>query len=378
MTTNTNGVKMGLLGAGTLVVAHMIGMIDLVALPVWVGALQGQFGFSLQQAGGLATLFLLGAVLASVVLATRLNGLDRKMVAVLGFGAAAAVFFAASLRSDFGSLAALHALAGVAVGAGLSMVHGAIGRAENPHRLFATAGIALGLFAILFLAIAPQILIAQGGPALFVIFAAVMAVAALAALIGFPSIPPAPEAVASAPFSRAVWLVIIGISLMTFNQAMVFSFVEVIGSGRGFAKEQVLGVLIALGLINFILAAPLAAILEKRLSAFSVVQAGPIVQAVLAVAVTSIAVFAAWAFAASIFVAVQIFTHTFGFGLLARLDASGRAVAATPAMLMIGSALGPFVGGALSQNLGFGTLGAAAVVVGLAATLSFRSAKAAA
>ncbi len=375
-TPNTNA-SIGALGLGALIIAHLAGMIDLVALPVWVGALQERFGFSLQQAGGLATLFLLGAVLASAVVAPRLNRLPQKMVAVLGFGGAALAFFAASTRSDFGTLAALHAAAGVAVGAALSMVHGAMGRAANPHRVFAMAGIALGLFAIIFLAIAPQIIIASGGPALFVIFGGVMVIAALASLIGYPTLTAAPTAADMAPFSRAVWFVIIGVSLMTFNQAMVFSFVEVIGGARGFAKEAVLGVLIALGLVNFILAAPLAAILEKRLPAFGVVQAGPAVQAILALIVTSAGAFQIWAPAAAVFVAVQIFTHTFAFGLLARLDTSGRAVAATPAMLMIGAALGPFVGGALSQNLGFGALGVAAVIVAAASIFSFTRAKSA-
>ena len=60
---------------------------------------------------------------------------------------------------------------------------------------------------------------------------------------------------------------------------------------------------------------------------------------------------------------MQIFTNVFAFGLLARLDPTGRAVAATPAMLMIGAALGPVVGGTLGQTLGFGALGIAAVIV---------------
>ncbi len=41
-----------------LMVAHCAGMVDLVALPVWVGALIAQYKFAPQQAGGLATLFL--------------------------------------------------------------------------------------------------------------------------------------------------------------------------------------------------------------------------------------------------------------------------------------------------------------------------------
>ncbi|MCB1361749.1 MAG: hypothetical protein KDJ96_12055, partial [Rhodobacteraceae bacterium] len=168
---------------------------------------------------------------------------------------------------------------------------------------------------------------------------------------------------AATRWRRSVWLVIIGVSLMTFNQAMVFSFVEVMGGTHGFTHEAVLGVLIAIGVVNFLIPAPLAAILEKRLDAHGVTIAGPLVQAILALIVTMVAVFPVWAVAASVFVGVQIFTHTFAFGLLARLDPTGRAVAATPAMLMIGAALGPVVGGTLGQTLGFGALGIAAVIV---------------
>lgn len=370
-------MKLGIAGSLALIVAHVAGMIDLVALPVWVGALQERYGFSLQQSGGLVTLFLLGVVVASVILAPRFNRINQKAVTVTGFAVATLAFLAASTQTAFAPLAGLHAVAGLSVGAALSMVHGAIGRAENPHRLFAFAGLGLGLFAVVFLGAVPQIMIVSGGPALFLAFAAVMAVATLASLALFKAPGAAPEEADRKPFSRAVWFLIFGISLMTFNQAMVFSFVEVIGGARGFSKEAVLAVLIALGFVNLV-PAPLAAVLERRLPGFSVVRAGPLVQAVLALLVTSVTVFPVWAPAAAVFVSVQIFTHTFAFGLLARIDASGRAVAATPAMLMIGSALGPFIGGALSQNLGFGALGIAAVVVAAASWLCFSTAKASA
>ena len=311
----------------------------------------------------MATLFLFGAVVASLVLAPRLNRLNQRLVSAAGFAAAAIAFFLASTQTAFWPLAALHLLAGLSVGAALSMVHGTIGRSANPHQLFAAAGIALGLFAIVFLGAVPQVLISSGGPALFQVFGGVMAVAAVVCALLFPNPGPAPEEHATAPFTKAVWFLIFGVSLMTFNQAMVFSFVEVIGKARGFAPEAVLGVLIALGIVNFIFPAPGAALLEKRISAFRVVQFGPAVQAVLALVVTMATVFPIWGAASAVFVAVQIFTHTFAFGLLARLDTSGRAVAATPAMLMTGSMLGPIVGGALGQNLGFGALGIAAVIV---------------
>lgn len=58
-----------------------------------------------------------------------------------------------------------------------------------------------------------------------------------------------------------------------------------------------------------------------------------------------------------------LFTHTFAFGLLARLDPTGRAVAATPAMLMVGAAIAPFLGGTLVKFIGFGAIGYAAIAL---------------
>ena len=76
-------------GRVALMVAHCAGMIDLVALPVWVGALIAQYGFSPAQAGGLATLFLIGAVVSSLVCAPRFNKIDARLMAAVGFALAA-------------------------------------------------------------------------------------------------------------------------------------------------------------------------------------------------------------------------------------------------------------------------------------------------
>src|SRR5450830_1301727 len=54
-----------------LMLAHCAGMLDLVALPVWVGTLVSAYHLDPQQAGGLATLFLVGAVFSSLAVAPR-------------------------------------------------------------------------------------------------------------------------------------------------------------------------------------------------------------------------------------------------------------------------------------------------------------------
>lgn len=369
-----SGQKFGAAAALALVVGHFSGMLDLVALPVWVGALVERFGFSQQESGFVVTLYLLGAVAASCFAAPRLNKVNQKVVTTAGFALAGVAFIVAYTQSGFVELAIAHLLGGVSVGMALSMVHGTMGRSHNPHRLYAMANIAVGLLAIILLGALPQLLIAYGGAVLFLVFGCVMFFAALITGLMFPSNLGVVEQV-KVPFTRAAWLTIFAISIMTFNQAMVFSFVEIIGKARGFSPESVLAVLIALGFVNFLVPAPLAAVLQTRISATTATQIGPIVQAVLALIVTMSASFYIWAPAAAIFVAVQIFTHTFAFGHLAKLDPTGRAVAATPAMLMIGAALGPLVGGALGQNFGYAALGIAAVFVGLTSASLFAKAR---
>lgn len=361
-------------GRIALMIAHCAGMVDLVALSVWVGALIAHYGFDPQQAGGLPTLFLSGAVLASIALAPRIQHLNGRWVAGTGFGISALAFWSAAGTTDYTQLALLHGIAGVAAGAALSVTHGTIARSANPHRLFAIVGMALGVFAVFFLAGTPKLIEAQGGPALFFAFAGVMAVGAVASLLAFPSsVSDASQALPAAkpaPLPKVVWFGIVGISCMTVVQAMIFSFLEGVGTHRGFERAAINGVLIALGLVN-LLPAALAALLQKKLSARKVLLAGPVVQLALAAAIMVSPLFGPYAFGAAFLAAVMIFTHTFAFGLLARLDASGRALTGTPAMLMVGSAIGPFLGGTLVKGFGYEALAMAAGCLAAIAVFCF-------
>lgn len=363
-------------GKAVLTLAHVAGMVDMVALPLWIGALIQHYQYSAPQAGITVTLFLLGVVVASVVLAPRFNRLPRRIATAGGFALAALAFFFASRQpvaaASFQMLAALHVLAGLGVGCALSFTHGSIGRSANPHRLFAVANVVLGIFAVFFLGGVPQLIAAQGAAMFFNVVWVVMALAAVVTALAFPSVPETAAAAATretlslVKIPRAAWFAVFVVICLTLNQAMVFSFVERIGADRGFGADKVNGVLIALGLVN-LLPGALAALLQKKWSPFAVGMGGPIGQAVLALTMSSALTFVPYAVSAALYVSMVIFTHIFIFGLLSKLDPSGRAVAATPAMMMIGSCIGPALGGAIVQGLGYPGLGWAACVVALVA-----------
>lgn len=356
-----------------LLITHVAGMIDLVALPVWVGTLVQHYALDFEQAGLTVTSFLLGVVAASLLLAPLFNRLPRRLIAIGGYGTAAAAFFAAAHGTGSANLIVLHLIAGAGVGCGLSMTHGAIGRSNNPHRLFAIVGTALGLFAVAFYGAVPALIAARGGQVLFTVIGTLMAVAALASVM-FPQTPGdagrVPAAAQSAPITPATWYALAGLVCLTLNQATIFSFVERIGVDRGFGQDRVNLVLAVVGIVNLFPAA-LAGLLQRRLSPLTVAIAAPVVQSGLAIAITSSTVFPPYAAAASVFAFVMIFAHTFLFGLIARLDPTGRATASMPAVLMIGSALGPALAGTVSQRLGFGGLGVCAVCVAVVGILCF-------
>lgn len=359
-------------GRTALMVAHCAGMVDLVALPVWVGVLISGYGLDPQQAGGLATLFLIGAVAGSLLVAPRSVRLPAGATAAGGFAVAALAFGLAGQVDHYLVMAVLHVIAGLSAATALSVTHATIGRSSNPHRLFAIVGFALGVFGIVFMGGVPKLIAALGAPALFWCFAGIMALAACVAALDFPvshadgaAMPRQGGAV-----PRSVWLAAIGISCMALVQAMMFAFVERIGSDRGFGAAAVAGVLIALGFVNLV-PAPLAAFLQQRVRPRTVMVCGPIVQALLALLMTQSQGFIPYAAGAMFFAAVMIFTHTFAFGLLAALDPSGRAVGATPAMLMVGAALGPILGGTVVKLAGYQSLGFAAVFIAACAVACF-------
>lgn len=360
-------------GRIALMAGHCAGMVDLVALPIWVGALVAHYRFDPQQAGMLASLFLIGAVLASLVVAPRINRLNGRLVATIGFGVTAGGFTFASTTTEFGPLAVVHGLCGMAAGAALSVTHGTVARSGHPHRLFAMLGISLGIFAVVFMAATPGLVTKVGGPALFLVFAGVMLIGALAAAVAFPAsddVTASCAVVAQTPFPISVWFGIVGISCMSLVQAMTFSFLERVGNDRGFGPEAVHGVLVAIGLVA-LLPPLLAAVLEKRISARSVMIVGALLQSLLCIVVMNSRTFMPYAVAASLFAPVLIFTHVFTFGMLAKLDPSGRAMAATPAMVMLGAAIGPFLGGTLVKVFGYGAIGGAALTIGVIAAMAF-------
>ena len=371
-----------LLGRIVLMLGHVGGMLDLVVLPLWVGGLIGTYGFSPPEAGGLVTLFLVGVLASNLVLSRRFGRLPNRTIVTVGYGIAAACFFLMTRASPgggmgvFGQLAGLHIVAGVGIGAGLSCVHGTIARSRNPHRSFAIANLGVGVFAIAFFAATPPLMEKIGVNAVFLAIVGILIAGTIAAALAFPEPEEAPVArvssrpVLSGGVGSALVLGFAGVVLWQTAQALTNSFVERIGISDGFALTTI-GAMFAINGFVALLAPALAGLTEKKLLPVLVATGALILHGLCSVTLTRTGLFGVYTAAFMLMIFVTIFGHTFVFGLFARLDPSGRMNASTPSMLMLGTAIGPFLGGTVVQAAGYPALGLTSASIAFAGAVCF-------
>ncbi len=370
-------------GKLVLLLGNVAGMVDLVALPLWISGLMQSFHLDPQQAGLQVTFYIFGVFIASVVLSPVFHRISPRLCATFGFALAACGFLILQAGSSSMLITSLaHAMAGIGAGTGLSSVHGTIGQSAMPDRLFAFASFGVGLLAIPFFVIVPRYMQDGGVQFLFAVLGILMFLAALVSAIAFPT----PVALAgsgavpkplkhhtvrlSAALRRGVMLAFIGVALMATGQAMAFSFVDRLGAWRGFAPEMVARVFIISGLIN-LFAPVVAALLQRHVNATRAAMVALTCHAVLTFTAMHAVSYSLFLAASASFVFFIIFGHTFMFGLIARLDPSGRASASTPAMLMIGSAIGPVAGGTFVKYLGYPSLGIVTAFLALSSAACF-------
>lgn len=346
-----------------LVAGHISGLIFLVCLPLWITALTTGYSYSPSQAGLLPTTFLVGAVITSLITSIKFSAISSRLLAPSCFAISAVAFYVIKQTPDYFTLLILHFIAGASLGIGISIVHGTMGGTQNAHKTFAIAGFGLGVGSIAILAIVPQLTATIGYGSFFLCFSILCTFTSVVMFIFMPT--PSRKVIAKRPSSSmplTVYFAILGLIGMGFIQNMVFSFLVEVGYARAFYPISIERMLIALGVIN--LFPPIfAALLQTRFSALRVAKIGCVLMGLIGVCIFTATNFWVYAIPACCFVGVMIFCHTFIFGFMAKHDASGRSVSATPAILMAGAALAPIVAGLLVEHLGYHAIAYACIAL---------------
>ena len=374
-----------LLGRIVLLFGHVAGMLDLVILPLWVGGMMTTHHLEPQEAGGVVTLFLVGALASNSVLARMFGRLRNRAVVVAGYSIAAFAFFGlihvplGLAATPLVQLGVLHLIAGLGIGAGLSCVHGTIARGVSPHRTFAIVNFGVGIFAVLFFALTPPFMAKIGVNAVFYAVFSLIVCATVLSALAFPTPPgvtvsrvatSTPRSGAATQIATALAIGFVGVVLLQTAQAITNSFAERIGAFRGFGVEAV-GLMFAVNGFISLFAPVLAGLLEKKLLAAPVAAAVLLIHGLCSITLSSTPSFYLYSVAFITMIFVTIFGHTFIFGLFAKFDPSGRMNASTPSMLMLGTAIGPIVGGVVVQRWGFPAMGLTSAAVAFAGAACF-------
>lgn len=357
-------------GRAALIVVTSAAMIEYGGMPLWVGVLMDHWGFDPKQAGALISTYLGGAVVSGFIAASLFGHLrSGRVMATLGLALAAMIFALIARSTQFNTLLMLHFCGGLCIGPVLAASQGTTGRSQNPHRLFAMTAVASSICAASFLAIMPAVVAEVDGSLFFNVVGVIFLAGAGAALFFFPAAGvkqrPA-DSPAKAKIGMPVWCGLFGLVSMALVYSMTMSFVERVGAHREYGLVLVSTVLTVMAVTKLFPAA-LAGLLENRIQVRQVLIGAPIVQALACTAIFAVPNVTVYSVAAPIFITTLLFAQVFAFGVISRLEPTGRATALSPSIMMVGSGVGPFLGGSLIKAFGYPALAVAGCLVALCA-----------
>jgi predicted MFS family arabinose efflux permease len=329
-----------------LMIMYAVGFMSATYMPVWVDATAMHFGVAVSKIGMVGSLELGAVAVASILSAAFLDTrhLRWPMVAALLIGIAGNLVAGVAPTVDLFTMARL--IVGLANGLLLADINLRAAQNVAPPRVFAGQIFVMVLFAIIFFTSAPHLLATFGSGSIFFYCMAVGVIALLSVL----ALPTSTRSVkeqadrARTPIGLAAVLILGGATLIFISNNSVWAYLAPAATGAAVSLKG-LSTLLALGaLLN--LAAPLiSGWLTGRLSPAIALPFSNIAIAACIFLIAGISEPVLYGFGALFLPFFVMFAVPFYMGILVKLDASGRCVAASSAFLMSGAAIGPAIGG---------------------------------
>ncbi len=319
-------------------------------------------------AGFVASAEMASIALGSLVFAGLAPRMDARKIYAAGVSAIVALNLVSILVPGVMWLFACRAPAGFALGAVVATTMATAGRSDKPEMTFGVINSSVGVMGIVIAYVLPRSLrlheylplpqIASELDGLYLTYA-IMSVFAFACLRTLPKLPPVVAARSETvvpPVPRSGWLALVGMGLIFFGHGTLALFLVTIGRSVPLSPEVVGYVFMAGGVFG-VFAPLIAGYVGGRFAAtgpiYGVLGALAVFAVLLANADTPMKFF----IAGPLFATLPIAMMPIALGVLARLDQSGRLTGSHPAFVLIGGAVAPFVGGAISDIGGFAASG---------------------
>lgn len=162
------------------IILYAFGPIMFSVLPVAVGAFTHYLGFSIQEAGYIASADLAGMFIGEITCALIIRQVNGRKIAIIGCVLFIANNFLSAFASDFVTLALVRFLAEFGAGMLMALSFTSLSKTNNPDRYF---GISIGLqlaFTITLLLVAPMLMASFGLQGFFITLAFISAFTLLA------------------------------------------------------------------------------------------------------------------------------------------------------------------------------------------------------
>ena len=353
---------------------YTIGGLFWAFLPFFVGLKVSTGGFSQTQAGALGSAYLIGFSVASMTAlwwAGRFNW--RRLAAAMAAVVIVALLLLARL-DGFALSLTIVSVVGLMMGAFWTVAYRIFSGSANPERSFSIGiVVSYSALALVTFVIGEYVVEDFGLTGSGYVLGAVVLVLALSALLlprGLESGGEAAGQGASRP-SPPVALALLAILGTSFGFAAVWAFTERIGIDAGFNTSQVSPV-IASNLLASAGGSVLATLLGLRLGRMLPLYVGMLAIVASIVGLIAVDSFSTYAVAVAGLGLSIGFVMPYQMGYLAALDRDNRFVLLIAAAQGIGSAAGPFAGGAAADAGGYRLLvlvAAAAVAASMLAIL---------
>ena len=353
---------------------YTIGGLFWAFLPFFVGLKVSTGGFSQTQAGALGSAYLIGFSVASMTAlwwAGRFNW--RRLAAAMAAVVIAALLLLARL-DGFALSLTIVSVVGLMMGAFWTVAYRIFSGSANPERSFSIGiVVSYSALALVTFVIGEYVVEDFGLTGSGYVLGAVVLVLALSAVLlprGLESGGEAAGQGASRP-SPPVALALLAILGTSFGFAAVWAFTERIGIDAGFNTSQVSPV-IASNLLASAGGSVLATLLGLRLGRMLPLYVGMLAIVASIVGLIAVDSFSTYAVAVAGLGLSIGFVMPYQMGYLAALDRGNRFVLLIAAAQGIGSAAGPFAGGAAADAGGYRLLvlvAAAAVAASMLAIL---------
>jgi predicted MFS family arabinose efflux permease len=332
---------------------YPMGPAAIILMPMLVGGVIDDFGFTEQQAGYIASLEGMGLMAALMLAALWVRKVSWTTVLAVSFVANAALNILSANLTEFTPLLIARFLAGFSGGSIFAVAVAALGDNKHPDRAFGIAQVVQGALMFLAFAAAPFLLQQWTVSGLYYMLAAA-AVLMMLTLFRYPSagIEHDAERVESdgqPNYSLLIWIGLVASFLFFSNIFGFWTYIERMGQTAGLSSETI-G--LALGLSQFaaIAGGGLAAVASDRYGRFLPLTVALV--GLMGVLWVMVGQFGSIIFflGAGVFQAMFVLANSYQLGVMAQIDMKGNYLVLVTGFQVLGAAIGPAIAASLIND----------------------------